>query len=97
MSNVQELPQMVSELVDLSKAYLQEEAVQPFKRVGRTVGVGLAAALLLAIGTVLISIAAMRVIVDLFPDTSLWSALGYTAAFVALSLVALLLLRRMQS
>lgn len=97
MSNVNELPQMVTELVDLSKAYLQEEAVQPVKQVGRTIGVGLAAAVLFAIGTLLVSIAVLRVIVQQFPDTSLWSALGYTATFLVLGIVAALLLRRTQS
>ncbi len=93
MSNVQELPQMVSELVDISKAYLQEEAVQPAKRVGRTLAFGALAAVLFAIGAVLLSVAGMRVLVDLFPDTSLWSALGYAVSFLLLALIAGLLAR----
>jgi len=97
MSNIYELPGMVTELVDLSKAYVQQEAVEPVKKVGRTIGVGLAAAMLFAVGAVLLGIAAMRLIVDLFADTSLWSVAGYAVAVLFLVGVAYLLIRRMQS
>lgn len=87
MGNMQELPQMVTELVDLSKQYLQQEAVDPAKRLGRTAGMGLAAAVLWAIGGVLLSIAALRWIVGALRDTTMWSALGYGLAFLAVAAV----------
>lgn len=97
MSNIFELPDMVTELVDVSKAYVQQEAVEPAKHVGRTIGIGLGAALLFAVGAVLLGIAAMRFIVDLFADTTMWSVAGYTVAVLFLVGVAALLIRRMQA
>lgn len=95
MSTVQELPQLVTELVDLSKQYLQEQAVDPAKKLGKTAALGLAAALLWSIGGILLSVAALRWIVGALEDTTMWSALGYGLGFLAVAVVVGLLGWRM--
>jgi hypothetical protein len=94
VSSPKELPQLVTDLTDLSKRYLMQETVEPAKRLGRVAGFGLAAGLLFAIGAVLLGIAAMRLIVDLLPESDLWSALGYTLSTLLLVGVAGLIIWR---
>lgn len=80
MSNVQEIPQMVSQLVDLSKQYVRQETIEPAKRLGRAAGMGLLAAVLFAIGAVLLSMATLRTILGVIGDGPIASALGYLIA-----------------
>lgn len=83
-NNLGELPQMVTQLYDMSKEYVLAETVEPAKRIGKAAGMGFAAALLFGIGAILLSIAGLRWVVAALPDTPLWSAAGYGIAFLAL-------------
>jgi hypothetical protein len=94
MGDLRELPEQVSELVDLSKEYLKQETIEPAKKLGRAFGMGLAASLLFSIGAVLLSIAGMRLLVRALPEGELWSALGVFIAFVVLAGVAGLIMWR---
>lgn len=87
MAGATELPQMVSEFVDMSKEYLRQETLEPAKRLGRFAGVTIAASLLFAIGGLLLAIAGVRGIVMLLPDGPNWSALGYIIAALVIVLV----------
>ncbi|HLN04879.1 MAG TPA: hypothetical protein VK217_01270 [Acidimicrobiales bacterium] len=51
-----------SELIDLLRRYVIQETVTPLKTVGRTLLFGLAAAILLGIGTVLLLLGVLRVL-----------------------------------
>lgn len=77
MSNVQEIPQMVSQLVDLSKQYVRQETIEPAKRLGKAAGMGLLAAVLFAIGAALLSMALLRTILGAIGDGPIASSLGY--------------------
>lgn len=72
-----EIPQLVSELFEMSKRYLEQEAVAPMRRTARYVGYSLLGGLLFALGWILLAVAAFRLILDLLPNTTLWSAFGY--------------------
>ena len=72
-----DIPKLVSELFELSKLYLEQEAVAPLRRIGRYAGYSLLGGLLLGLGWVLLAIAGFRLVLDLLPDTILWSALAY--------------------
>ena len=80
------LPELVSELWALVKEYLRQEAVDPIKGVGRYVGYGVAGALLLGIGAVLLAVGGLRVLQDetgsAFTGTLSW--VPYLLTFVAL-------------
>lgn len=52
MAKQSELPEMVTELVDMSKTYIRQETIEPAKKLGRTAGISLAGAFVLAIGAV---------------------------------------------
>ena len=91
MSNPNELPQMVTELATLSREYVKQEAVAPIKPYMKVLGRGLAAAVFFTIGLLLLTIAGLRMVVDLFPDTTMLSALGYGATALGALLLAGLL------
>jgi len=80
MSNVQEIPQLVSQLVDLSKQYVRQETIEPAKRLGKAAGMGLLAGGLFAIGAVLLSMAMLRAILGAIGDGPIASAVGYLIA-----------------
>ena len=87
MAGATELPQLVTEFVDLSKEYLRQETVEPAKRLGRFAGFTVAASILFAIGGLLLSVAGMRGIIYLLPEGPNWSALGYVLAALAIAVV----------
>ena len=87
MPGATELPQMVTEFVDLSKEYLRQETVEPAKRLGRFAGFAIGGAMVAAIGAVLLAIAGVRFIIYLLPSGPNWEALGYILAAVVIALV----------
>ena len=84
-----EIPQLISELIEMSKAYLAQETVGPLRRVARFAGFSLLAGLLFTAGWLLLSIAGLRLVLDLLPHTALWSVLGYLIGAVLAVLLAL--------
>ena len=87
-----EIPQLISELIEMSKAYLAQETVAPLRRVARFAGFSLLAGLLFAAGWLLLSIAGLRLVLDLLPDSALWSVLGYVIGAVLAGLLALIVI-----
>ena len=82
-----ELPQLVTEFVDMSKEYLRQETIEPAKKLGRFAGFTIGASILFAIGGLLLAIAGMRGIIYLLPEGPNWSALGYILAALAIAVV----------
>jgi hypothetical protein len=87
MAGTTELPQLVSDFVDMSKEYLLQETVEPVKDLGRFAGYVIGASIVFAVGAVLLAIAGTRGIIYLLPDGSNWSALGYILGALAIGLV----------
>ncbi len=87
MAGPTELPQLVTEFVDLSKEYLRQETLDPAKELGRFAGVIVGASLLFAIGGLLLAIAGMRGIIYLLPEGPNWSALGYILGALGIAIV----------
>ncbi len=87
MPGATELPQLVTEFVDLSKEYLRQETVEPAKRLGRFAGFTIGASIMFAIGGLLLTIAGARAIIGLLPEGPNWSALGYILAALAIGVV----------
>ncbi len=96
MSNVQEIPQMVSQLVDVSKQYVRQETIEPAKRLGKAAGMGLLASVLFAIGGLLLSMATLRTILRFIGDGPIASAMGYLIAMGVLVIVIAILGWRMK-
>jgi hypothetical protein len=88
VAKARELPEQVSEFVELAKEYAKQRTVEPAKALGRAAGFGFAAALVFTVAAVFLAVAGMRLIVDALPDTPMWGGLGYILAAVGLFIVA---------
>lgn len=86
MAGVAELPQLVTEFVDLSKEYLRQETLEPARRLGRFAGFTIAASMMFAIGSLLLAVAGVRGIIYLLPEGPNWSALGYVLGALAIGI-----------
>lgn len=53
MPDSQEIPQLSTELVDMSREYLRQEIAEPAKRLGKQAGLGIGGAILVSIGAFL--------------------------------------------
>ena len=94
MSGPKELPQLVTELTNLSKQYVMQETIEPAKRLGRVAGMGLGAGMLFAIGAIFLGIALALLLVGVLPDGDLWKALAYLIATLILAGTAGLIIWR---
>jgi hypothetical protein len=80
------LPQLVLELRDLVVEYVKQETLVPLRQLGRYIGFGIAGALLLGVGVLLLGVGGLRALQtetgDTFTDD--WSWAPYWITFVAL-------------
>lgn len=82
----------LSETIDLLKRYVLQETVGPLRHVGRTLVFGLAGALLLAVGLVLLDVAVLRALQEETGTTFAghWTFVPYLlAAALALAFLAM--------
>jgi hypothetical protein len=90
------LPTLATELWELIVAYLKQEALEPFKGLGRYVALGLAGAVLLASGLIVLAVGYLRVLqVETSPHwTGNWSWLPYVITIVFGAMVTALVVSR---
>jgi len=84
VASVRQLPEMISEFIDLARQYLKDAILEPARRLGRLAGFGFAASMLFILAALFLAVSAMRLIVHFMPDGALWSGLGYLASAAAL-------------
>jgi hypothetical protein len=92
------VPTLLTELVDLVRAYAKQETIEPLKGLGRYVAFGLAGSLLLGLGVVLLAMALLRALqteVDVFDGR--WSWAPYFITLVLCGLVIGLALSKMSA
>lgn len=85
MANPQEIPQIATELVDMSREYLRQEVVAPAKELGKEAGLGFGGAFVMAIGSICLAWALYYGLTMLLPDGEWWVVLarGLTAIAAA--------------
>jgi hypothetical protein len=90
------VPQVLTELRDLTIDYAKQETVEPLRLLGRYVGLGVVGSVLIGLGLILLVTAGMRAL-QIETGTALtgnWSWVPYLAAFVVLILFAILFASR---
>lgn len=91
MPATKEIPELVTEFVDMSKEYLRQETVGRAQLLGRHAGVAVATALVSALAVIFLSVAGVRLLIDVMPgepDHRMWSGLAYVVAALVLGLLA---------
>jgi hypothetical protein len=85
MPNPQEIPQIATELVEMSREYLRQETLEPAKRLGKQAGMGIGGSIVMAIGSVCLAWALYYGLTLLLPDGEWWIVLarGLTAIAAA--------------
>jgi hypothetical protein len=77
-----ELPELVSELVTMSKEYLRQETVEPARRLGKYAGMGLGGGVLFAIASLLLTLGLFALLRRLLPETPWWGVAARFLTFV---------------
>lgn len=87
-SHDKQLPELLSELWELVRAYVRQETLDPIKGVGKWVAFGVAGALLVGMGVVFLAVAVLRIL-QTETDTTFtgnWSWAPYLIVFAALAI-----------
>lgn len=89
MAQPREIPELASELYDMSKEYLLQETVEPMKKLGGYAGLGLGGAVAFAVAAVLFVLGVYALMQVLFPiEESEWYnvlARGITTAVAGIA------------
>jgi hypothetical protein len=85
MAELQDIPRLMREFIDLSKAYLVQETVEPAKKLGYFAGMSFAATTLWAMSLILLSVAGLRSLVEVLPSGEYWEALAYVCYAILLA------------
>lgn len=100
MADPREIPQLGSELFDMSKEYLRQETVEPMKKLGAYAGLGLGGAVAFgfaAILAVLALYAGLQLLFGELGDSSWYNVLARGVTTVVAGLAAGIIAWRMSS
>jgi hypothetical protein len=97
MAEIQDIPRLVREFVDLAKEYLLQETVEPAKKLGYFAGMSMAAGALWSIALILLSVAGLRALVGVLGDGPYWEALAYVIYALGLVAFAVILIKLVPS
>lgn len=85
MAQIQDIPRLINEFVELARAYLLQETVEPAKRLGHFAGFSLAAAAMWSVAVLLLAVAGLRALFGVLPSGPYWEALAYVIAALFLA------------
>jgi hypothetical protein len=88
MPNPQEIPQIATDLVDMSREYLRQEIVEPAKKLGKQAGLGFGGAIVMAIGAVCLAWGLYYGLVMVLPEGEWWVVLARGLTAIAAAAVA---------
>ena len=97
MADPQEIPQIATELVDMSREYLRQETLEPAKRLGKVAGMGIGGALIMSLGTFLMAWGVYYALVTLLPQGEWWIVLARFLTTLIAAGAAGIIVWRMQS
>lgn len=97
MSDGREIPQITTELVDMSREYLRQEVVDPAKRLGKQAGLGIGGSVMVALGAFLGAWGLYYGLIIWLPEGEWWVVLARLITAVAAAAMAGLVVWRMQS
>jgi hypothetical protein len=93
------VPEIASELFELTKSYARQETIDPLKGIGRYLALGVAGALALGIGVILLILSGLRALQTETGSTFTgnWSWLPYVIVLVVATLLVVLAISRISN
>ena len=82
MPSPQEIPQLTSELIDMSREYLRQETLEPAKALGKNAGMGIG-------GAMVVSLGAFFLVLGLYNGLQVWLPGGEWYEVLARGLTAI--------
>jgi hypothetical protein len=76
MAEPQEIPQLTTELIDMSREYLRQETVEPAKALGKAAGMGIGGAMTLGLGAFFFALALYSALKMWLPEGAWWVVLA---------------------
>ena len=97
MAEPQEIPELTTELINMSREYLRQETIEPAKALGKHAGFGFGGAILFSAGAVTFVFALYALLRMVLPDTEWYEVLARFLAFVGALIAAALVGWRISS
>jgi len=76
MPDPREIPELTSELIDMSREYLRQETIEPAKRLGKHAGMGLGGAAVLGLGAIFVIWGLYNALTMWLPEGEWWVVLS---------------------
>ncbi len=76
MPDPKEIPQLTTQLIEMSQEYLRQETIEPAKRLGKHAGMGLGGAAVFSLGGVFLVLALYSGLKMVLPDGEWWVVLA---------------------
>ena len=76
MPDPKEIPQLTTELIEMSQEYLRQETIEPAKRLGKHAGMGFGGAAVLSLGGVFLVLALYSALKMVLPEGEWWVVLA---------------------
>jgi hypothetical protein len=76
MPDPREIPELTSELIDMSREYLRQETIEPAKRLGKHAGMGLGGAAVLGLGAIFVIWGLYNALTMWLPEGEWWVVLA---------------------
>jgi hypothetical protein len=96
MPGPQEIPQLTSELIDMSREYLRQETIEPAKALGKHAGMGIGGAMVLSLGTLFLVLALFSALRIWLPSGEWYEVLARFLTAIGAAGAAGLVVWRMQ-
>lgn len=93
------IPQVLTELWELTLSYAKQETVEPLKGLGRFIGIGVAAVVLASTGIILVTLGVLRVL-QVHSDEHLagnWNWVPYLVALIVLGVLIVIAVSRIKA
>lgn len=97
MADPKQIPELASELYELSKEYLRQETIEPAKRLGRYAGLGLGGAFAFAVAAILGTLGVYELFQVVLPASDWYNVLARGLTTLVAALAAGLIAWRMSS
>jgi hypothetical protein len=88
MSDPREIPQLTTELIDMSREYLRQETIEPAKALGKHAGLGFGGAFLFSLGALFFVFGLYALMRFVLPEGEWYEVLSRFLAFVGAAVAA---------